>query len=476
MSPVNYLRSSRPEAITHKLVSDAYGYNAALFFSANTPNKVKVDSTGYRSVILPEMLASNSMVYEHDSQGRLLGWWKHTAGEYICRRTTTDLVEAIPGDGGVTLDVIYGADDALIDRYTNYRFYLQRVENGVALQEYTDVTDTDAYEIDDTFRVRWTYDKDRYRSVILSDKKHLIFKEEVSESNGLIRVAVKHNIVGVGEFPSPFRFGTVEVYLNSRPLVYGIDYLMDWPAITVINKTYLVPGSSQEIVVRARVPAAEIEPPKTGFVVNGLLSENSTYDVKDDKIIRIVFGGGIHHRDDVEFREDNAVKVVSAYNGLPYSIDSVAVPAEDILEGGYVARRLEALERDKQVEDFLTIHFPKPILDNIQPIEERYPLYSPIMNKIIIDHEVGALTIKDDDPDYRISTQQLDEIMGRYDHLLTTDPAYVGFNEWFVVVDPHWGFGTKEVPALLYTLLERINHRYFRSRVALSHYLTIRND
>lgn len=473
-SAVNYLRSSPIEAISHKMVSDTYGYNAALYYSADTPSRAIVDSTGYKSTKLPPLLNHSSTCYEYDGEGRLLGWWGHVAGEYICKRNSTTLVEAIPGPAGETLDVVYGADDVLIDRYSNYRFFLQRIENdGTPIEEYIDVTGTEAYFVDDNFIVRWTYDETRYRTVILSDKNHLVVKKTVEESEGLIRVGVTHKLPDGRDLPVPFTFATVEIWLNGHPIVYGIDYLVDWPAVTVINKTFLHQGTTQEVVVRARVPAAEINPPKTGFIIGGLLSENSTYDIKDDKIVRIVYGGGIRHRDDVAFREDNAIQVPGEYDGKPYSVDTVAIPAENMLEGGYVQRRLDSIERDKLVEDFLTIHLPKPIISPEQPISARYPLYSPVMNKIILDHQNGKLILKDDDPDFRISTQQLDKIMSRYDHLLPTDPAYVGVNDWFVVVEPHWGFDNKEVPALLYTLLERINHRYFKARVILNHYLTI---
>ena len=66
--------------------------------------------------------------------------------------------------------------------------------------------------------------------------------------------------------------------------------------------------------------------------------------------------------------------------------------------------------------------------------------------------------------------------MARHDYLLKSDPAYIGGNDWFVVVDPHWGFGTVEITALLYTVLERINSRFYNKRVDLNRYLTIRND
>lgn len=476
-SQINRLRTCEFRGIDHKLASDAYGYNAALFYSANTPMATEQGDDGRSYAKLPPLLQEQSTIYEYDEEGHLSGWWAHQQGLYICRRNNTKIVEGIPGFGGVDLDIVWGADNLLVSRYQSYRFYLQRLKNGVPVQEFIDVTDDhDTVEIDDGLKLVWNYDTERYRSIALSDKRHLVYEETISESEGLIRVGVKHSLQDGTLVPCPFKFATLEVFLNKRPLVYGIDYLVDWPSVTVTNKTHLLPGKDQTVVVRARVPAKELVAPKTGFVVGGLLSENDHYDIKDDKVNRIVVGGSIITQDSVKFREDEAAVVDSELNGLPYSVDSVAIPAGDLLEGHYDTRRLAALERDKLVEDFLTIHYPRPVLTMEQPLQYRYPLYSPLFNKIITDWKNGDLVIVEDDDDYKVTTKQLDEIVGRYDHLLSTDPAYLGVNDWFVVVDPHWGFGTVEVSALLYTVLERINSRFYKKRVDLNRYLTIRND
>lgn len=476
-SDINRLRTCEFRGIDHKLASDAYGYNAALFYSANTPMATEEGVDGRHLAKLPALVEEKSTIYEYDADGRLNGWWEHQQGLYICRRNDTRIVEGIPGFGGEDLEIVWGADNLLISRYQSYRFYLQRLKDGAPIEEFIDVTDDpDTVEVGDGFKLTWNYDKERYRSVVLSDNRHLVYEETVSESEGLIQVGVKHKLPDGRRVPCPFKFATLEIFLNKRPLVYGIDYLIDWPTITVTNKTHLLPGKDQEVVVRARVPAKELVAPKTGFVVNGLLSENDHYDIKDDKVNRIIVGGGIVTQDQVKFREDESAVVGSVLNGLPYSVDSVAIPAGDLLEGHYDTRRLEALERDKLVEDFLTIHYPRPVLNMEQPLQHRYPLYSPLFNKIITDWQNGDLVIVEDDDDYKVTTRQLDEIVDRYDHLLSTDPAYLGVNDWFVVVDPHWGFGTVEVSALLYTVLERINSRFYSKRVDLNRYLTIRND
>lgn len=477
MSDINYLRSNQYKDITHKLVSDAYGYNAASFYSANTPSLVGVDSSGLKIADLAPLYTEDSSIYEYGEDGTLLGCWYHLGGEYVCRHNSAHYAEAFSGRASNTLDIRLGADDVLISRHQSFRFYLEGLdENGLPDKTFTDVTEDESIvKVDGGMIVRWVYDHTRFRSVLVSDKNHLVTTHQIPDTGGVIRAASTINIEGV-EILNPFTMATVNVFLNNHPLVHGIDYLLDWPAITIVNKSFIVAGGMQEVTIRSSSPAAALSVPKVGFVINGVLSDNTEYDIKDDKVVRIVVGGGIKTRDDVTFREDTTIIAGSDYDGLPYSIDATAIPVNTLLEGGYSERREKALERDTIVEDYLTIHLPEPLLSDKQPLLSRYPIYSPVMNKIITDYNAGNLIIKSHDPIYRITTEELDEIMSRYDYLLTTDPAFTGVNDWFISVEPHWFTGTIEIEPLLYTLLDRINSRYFNGRVSLAHHLTIKES
>lgn len=475
VSPVNYLRSNPASLVTHELVSDAYGYNAASFYAANTPELVG-ESLADKSIELAPLYSKDSTVYEYDAEGKLLGWWYHLDGLYTCRNNNTRYVEAISGRAGKELDVNYDVVDKVVPRHHSFRYYLEKLDGGgVPTGDYTDVTDdTNVVWKDEGEILRWNFDDKRYRALAIGDTKHLVKKEMVPSDEGVIRVSLTYDEGDIKGILLPFMFATVEVFLNSRPIVYGVDYKIDWPAITVTNKTYLIPDSEQEVIVRARVPASEYSPPKTGFVVNGVLSENTRYDIKDDKVIRISLGGGIKHRSEVTFREDAKVVVPSELNGLPYSIDSVAMPLNDLLEGGYQHRREEAIERDRKVEDYMSIHYPSDYLKDEQPLSYRYPVYSPVFNKMINDYENGDLRLVEDDDIQKISTEQVDMLMSHYEYLLESDPAYTGVNEWFVSVEPHWYTGAKAVEPLLFTFLDRINTRYFEGRVRLAHFLIIK--
>ena len=129
---------------------------------------------------------------------------------------------------------------------------------------------------------------------------------------------------------------------------------------------------------------------------------------------------------------------------------------------------------DNRIEDYLSTWFPTPPPAAIVPLPTWYHLYSPVLNKVMWDIQMGRLTVVEDDETNRISTTQLDEIMVAYDDLLAFDPAFIGFDRRFVRVHPHLQYKTVEVAELTYALLDRINARYLNNAVTLNQYLKIK--
>ena len=133
-----------------------------------------------------------------------------------------------------------------------------------------------------------------------------------------------------------------------------------------------------------------------------------------------------------------------------------------------------ARDLDSRVENYMTNWFPTPPPQNPVPLPHLYHLYSPTLNKILWDYLQGILTLVEDDPDYRISTTQLDEIMERYKDLLPFDPAYIGYDKAFVKLHPHVKYQTVEVNELGFAFLDRVNERYLNGEVQLNQYLKIK--
>lgn len=472
MSAVNRLIYSKFDSVTRDLATEAYGYNAASYYSANTPSKTTVTAQG-TVVQLPALLSKDSTVYEYGADGTLLGHYLHNGPvEYVARNPECAMVEAIVGKAGDRLSVNYNAGDVKLDPKHSYAFYLRVVLSGDPSDEFIPAVEGQDYTVDDDGQLRWTIDNDRRHGVIIDNSRHYFNSITVHQNDGVFRIGVT-DLIGDKRLPSFIPMESMELWLNDHPLVYGVDYFVEWPTAVVCAKRYVVDGGLNKLTVRARGVTGEFRKPDHGFVTSGLLSNNDMFDVKDDKVVRIVSGGRLIHRDDVRFRDDTAIGIAYVEDGQPYSIDDPTIPLRNVISTPVLEERDKSRELDERIESYLSVHIPTPPpIENID-LESYYHVFSPVLNSIIFDLIEGRLTLTPDDETYRISDVQLDKIMLNYNDLLDFDPAFLGYDNRFVVVHPHSSYEILALTELQFALVERINHRYLNSSVQLNKYLKI---
>lgn len=472
-SAANRLAAAKPRAITRELSTAAYGYNAVSHYAADTPQKLQQDERGW-NCRLPDLLARRSTVYEYDVNGVLLGSYSHNDDAYYyARNANARLVEALVSEQGDAMDIVNSASDFQQEAGINYSLYLQILKSEkptgefVLAEEGVDYTRVDGY-------VTWTVDRTRRQPTVISDKKHLFISDTFEVKDGIIQVGVTSRDENGNVRPLFVPMETVEAWLNGHPLVHGIDFTVQWPTVTIVNKVFINDGEVNRVDLRARGVTGTLRVPEHGFVSSGVLSNNSRYDVREDKVVRIVAGGRLVHRSDVVFREDSAVGVTAVPDGVPYSVDDPTIPLRTLVSGDTYALRDKARDMDSRIEDYLTVWFPTPPPAAIVPLPSWYHLYSPVLNKVMWDILMHRLTVVEDDETHRISTTQLDEIMEGYKDLLPFDPAFTGFDKRFVRVHPHVKYETVNVPELTFALLDRINARYLNNAVTLNQYLKIK--
>lgn len=307
-----------------------------------------------------------------------------------------------------------------------------------------------------------------------SSKLHLPELAAYLETNKDKSITMTIEFAGVmtDELPQRIPMETVECWLNGYPLVYGVDFLVKWPTVVVGAKRYVREGSNN-LSIRARGITSKFREPDYGFVIDGLLSNNNMFDVKDDKVVRIVAGGKLLHRDDIKFRDDTGVGVDVVADGMPYSIDDPTVPLRDIIETRLLPERDKSRDLDERVEDYMSVYLPKPPESDVVDLPHYYHVFSPVLNSVIYDLLNNRINISVDEETGRITDAEIDRIMMGYKPLLDFDLAFVGHDNRFVMVHPHSSYETLALTELQFSVVERINHRFLNSAVALNKYLTI---
>ncbi len=474
------LMQSRHDVISQPLVQNAYGYNAISKLLADTPTAVQNSAVG-RVAKLPSGLRNAATVYEYDNQGYLTGFYRHTAGEdYRPVINETVMVEAVVGLGGNTPSNVYDKAIQAYDPKFNYRFYKCPIRNGAPTEVWVDVTGTADYEIK-SGEIRWKLDRSRWLTMVRSDERFVSYSLNLARSDGLLRFTLMSNesrVPGiVSSLPIRVPYGELDLWLNGRPIIEGLDYFVKWPQIVIVNKEYLNPGLNQNITVRTygfckpdltREPKSEF-----GFVDHGILSRNKRFDIRDDKVVRFVAGGALRKREDLIFSEDDSgVRVSNIPNGTPYTIDDPMIPLRDLISVDSYEFRAISKDLDKRISDYLTLRLPEPTINTPNAIPSLYQIYSPFCSKIIHDIVEGFIGGSEIQEHY--SNAQIVTWLKDYEYLLDYDPTRKTIDRGYVSIQPHNLFTVIEVNVYQYRFLERVISLYLDNSVDLTRFVKIR--
>ncbi|MNM12458.1 hypothetical protein D3C81_226320 [compost metagenome] len=468
--------------ITRKMVQDAYGYNAISKLVADTPQKVTVLPRD-RFAEMPYGLQTDATCYEHDAKGVLLGYYPHTSGKfYSPRNEPCRLIEALVGIGSNILDTIYHQPKSTLNPLYNYRFYKCSMVAGTPSFEWVTATPNVDYVIANN-EVVWTLDRVRWYTAIRDDRKFLAFNLSITAPDGLyyfpIKATEKRTDGNYYEQPMNLPMGKLELFLNGHPLIEGLDYFLNWPYVTLTNREFLVESGPQQIFGRATgFPQDDLTleaPAEFGFVQNGLLSRNRRFDIRDDKVMRMIVRGRTMTRDKLAFAEEHSgvYLTTEVKNGSPYQIDDVVVPLRGLVDENTYSLRAKSKAIDTAISDYLTLKLPEPVINDPNMIEERYEVFSPFACKVMFDLMSGL--IWDDQMMAYYGDPDIKRWLKDYEYLLEFDPCKRGVDTRYVSIHPHHLSYETELNIYQYNFLNRAIALYLEGKVDLSHFVSIKD-
>jgi hypothetical protein len=482
MSAYTKIMRSEIPAINRQLVQDAYGYNAISKLLANTPTNTHLYS-GISVIDLPYGLIDNSVGYEYDNDGLLLGWYQHTNGTvYNCTSTNAKLVEMITGVCSDTLDEVYGDLTYTLDPTLEYRFYICSMHDTAPANDWSDVTNSNMYSIENNV-VTWHIDPTSTYTLIRSNKNILAYNLSIMANNGLLQFDIVSNQThnGVEVLKQLYvPMGELDIFLNGYSLIEGLDYIVNYPTVMIVSKKYLsnILTDNQNIVIRftgfCNSDLTRNIANDTGFIKYGLLSHNNKFDIRDDKVLRIIVDGKLRTRNDLQFSEtDSGVTVPNVNNGLPYSIRDIVVPLRGLAVDDTYTSRAKSIIIDKTISDYMTSLYPEAEFNLPNIIESIYSVYSPFCCRIIYDLQSGVLE------DSRIYNNYTDtdvfDICKPYEYLLKYDLTQNGLakDPNYVIVQPHNLETVITVNLYIYKFITRIIRIYLNGVIDISHSISI---
>lgn len=467
--------------ISNTMVQNAYGYNAISKLIADTPTRT-YSYSGFKAIDLPYGFLAGGTAYEYSNDGTLLGWHVFKPGErYICTNITCGLVELITGTGSNILDEHYGFSSIPLNDSMDYRIYACNLISGTPDNKFIDITDDTRKHSVIGNRITWNNIDPTIYPMVRSDARFLAYDTTITMIRGELRLTLSHlqrRGTTTSNWVMQVPMGELDLFLNNRSLIRGLDYIIQFPEIVILNKEYLIDPDTTEQNIHVRFTGfcskelALTPENDSGFIEHGLFSNNNRFDLRDDKVLRIILDGKLKTRDDVIFSEfHSGISVTNPINGRPYQVKDIVVPLRGLTNDNTYTLREKSLAVDKVVSDYLTKKIPQPPRLSPSSITERYQLYSPFINRILYDLVDDRLVIEN-------KTYQVQEIITLckpYEELLKFDPTQESnkLNSNYVIVHPHSLFHTIDLPLHKYRFLQTVVNKYTKDVVSLSPFVRI---
>lgn len=476
---VKLMGIKNPYRLDQNMVYDAYGYNTMAMLLVGELRKYS-ESDDW--IDLEPGLHEVCTGFEFDADGKLLRYDTQTnAVQYPRRDKTAKYVELYPGLGQLTQDITIDEPMQVLNPKLNYGFYVCETWGGEAVTPWRTAIEGEEYTIEDGV-VMWDV-ADKYMTAVKSDLHFLVESRAVTANDYVFSFDVSmstalndgERIVNVPPIP----FGQLDIWMNQHHLVNGIDYIVNWPNITITNKKYQNQTPTQHLVIRGTGLCSDDmaleEPCDKGYVVHGKLSYNGRYDIRDDKPIRIVVDGRVYTRDEVHWSEEHQCFCVENIpNGAPYQVFDSIVPLrlQEPIHDQFVYRAASRLV-DRQISDYLTLHIPEEPEVHPNPILGLHAIYSPMMAKILYDVKMGVIppaTINK-----TLSDNEVYQLTEPYKYMESKDPVFVPGNVDldYVNIHTHPFVNALVLSVWEWRFIRAVNRTRFAGRLQMSKTLQI---
>lgn len=481
-SPYVRLMDTPIDNITMKEVQEAYGYNGAATVLANNPTATYTNSSRLMAKV-PMGYRINSAGYEYDKDGLYLAnSYNNVNDDYYAVDPKAKSIEYIVGKPLPHNKDIFGSDDLPIPRF-DYRVYMTYIKDGkIDDAKWRDVTSTPHYDVVNG-KLKWNNLEVDHILCLRDDTTFYARDYKVKEEFGMFRVRLLEFINGVDVDMKILR-GDIDVFLNGSSLIHGLDYEIKLPYLYINNTKYLkrpLKDTTQNVHVRmAGFCEKDLKPAiadEIGFIRHGLLSENDRFNLRDDRVIRLIVDGKYLSKSSVIFAEDSsAISVINAKNGLPYQVKDFIIPIRDLVDENSYSYKAKAEVMDKKVSDYLTEHMPAVDRGILSAIGTRYNVSSPFLSRIV--YRLLSDQIKDNDIAAAAGDMWIVATVEEDKYLLDSDPISEDklLPTENVAVTPHRYNNLITLSILKYRFLNRVIQLYSKAPIELSQFVLINKE
>lgn len=271
-------------------------------------------------------------------------------------------------------------------------------------------------------------------------------------------------------------FGCVEVFFKDNTLIEGIDYLVKWPMVYILNREVLKdPHTTAKLIIRCygacNPETMKPYPPvESGFVSKGYLSVDGQYDITKHRPNKVVINSAIVDKGKYKLAEYGE-GVLYQPDGRPYCIRDYIVPIEGFSTGNTVDMYRKMVETDKRLGDYLSQFIPEPEIRRPTVFQEPWQLVSPLVLYLLTEIKNGQYDYLKQGGDIDITT--VHNVVKPLQWLLEFDPINLGIDERYIAVRPHPYLEPMRCSSRQYEFLELVINLYLKGKVDLTNFVQI---
>lgn len=511
-------------------VQEVYGYNAATWYTGKSVHPIKDfydNGLGGKEMKIPYAFRYLSTVFEYDEKGKLISYKPiNNTRYYNVKDKNTKYVEFIGGTGRLypghyfgngthpyrTYNTphevrVYACDENLI--YSDWDGEKWRGRGRINTWE--DVTDkvmlvkeenTDT--VDYSIHAKYAkpsdpepmYETTNKKFVIRTNKYFLLQELNIDVRKNVLTFTINEDYWDYDnsrDTASPlfFPYGFFDVFLNGHALIENVDFFVDFPVVTIVNKSCIDQSKlSQNIVYRAYGFPEPIQNKEgitylsgvrtnrqVGYVNNSMLSRNGVWDILDDKNLTIKIGNGIIAKEDLGFSENGTIipnTRTAELEGKPYEIMDVYSYKRDSYPKNSFEFRKEAEDLDKRISEYMSQFFSDTVFPSNPPIQGLYKIYSPLLSRLIFDLAHNQVKFPKMDSTYQDS--ELIKYMDfYYREFFDVDP-YFHLDEIsmkHVTIHPVYKDSITTLSHEKVRFLRNVIRIYYRNEIEISHFIRI---
>jgi hypothetical protein len=490
------LMSADDSAITLQLAENAYGYNAASRYANPVLQAVtvagdhgQVTATLAQDILDLQHTTSWRSVYAYDVNGLLLGYSNDQGRSNLIELPVYPVIpttaEMMPLLTSTTLDGAYNgmnvSDWGLIQY--GFRAYACDAPGGVPDEIWTDITSasspyyTVAANGSGVPTLSWNASAltaaGLYGAIRIANIIHLYTPPALEPGYpGYMVFSVESSVTWRGTLamrPQRIPPAVVDVFMDGQSLVLGIDYYMNWPQICIVKRPTTTPDVTA-ILVRsygnANPRTVHPYPPReVGFVKGGILSVDGTYNIRNDRNIRVVTNGLLQLPTAVRFEESGTGPL--SIDGRPYAISDYLLPVEPYTDQSTNGWYNSAEDLDTRVENYLTsrIALTPPVFSAV--INDRWVVFSPLLSCLIQQFELGNF-LNHGELTRPYNNLDVAGWLAPFLWLLPYDPCHVGVDSNYAVIEPHQYITTVQVTQPQWVFLEYVIANYLSNATQLT--------